>query len=292
MKEEIIKLSKSIGIDEIGFCSTKNLVVDYNKYKIQEKLNYKCPFQVGDISDKDLSNSKYEKYNTVICICLGYKKIEMNNPNKVYVCSMANNKDYHKVLNDKLSIICNYLEKLGYENKIFVDNNALDEKLLAYNCGIGFFGKNSLLINKKLGSCFNIGIILTSAIIESDNIVNLTCGKCDLCIKACPRDAINESGILNSKKCLSYLTQKKKLENGEDKYLNNCIYGCDKCISICPYNKSIEFNNDDNSIDINNFLTMSDEEFKLKYKDSAILWRGKNVLDRNIKHYLKNIDKK
>lgn len=292
MKEEIIKLSKSIGIDEIGFCSTKNLVIDYNKYKIQEELNYKCPFQVGDISDKDLSNSKYKKYNTVICACIGYKKIEMNDPNKVYVCSMANNKDYHKVLNDKLSIICNHLNKLGYENKKYVDNNPLDEKLLAYNCGIGFFGKNSLLINKRLGSCFNIGIILTTAVIESDNIVNLNCGKCDLCVKACPVGAINESGVLNSKRCLSYLTQKKSLENDEDKYLNNCIYGCDKCISTCPYNKNVDVDRRDNSIDIDSFLKMSEEEFKLKYKDSAFLWRGKNVLDRNINHYLKNIDKK
>ncbi len=291
MKEKIIELSKSIGIDDIGFCSTKNLIVDYNKYKIQEELDYKCSFQIGNISDKDLSDSKYQKYNTVICACMGYKKINMDNSKKVYVCGMANQKDYHKVLTEKLNVICKYLSENGFESKIFVDNNPLDEKVLAFNAGIGFFGKNNLLINKKLGSYFNIGIILTSAIIENNKIINSNCGKCDLCIKACPAEALNENGILNAKKCLSYLTQKKELVKNEEKYFNNCIYGCDKCISVCPYNKNIEYYREDNSMDINEILNMDENSFKEKYRDSAFLWRGKKVIDRNIKLYLKNIDK-
>ena len=145
MKEEIIKLSKKIGIDEIGFCNKNNLLVNYDKYKLQDELNYKCSFQIGDISDKDLTNAKYSKYNTVIACLQGYKKVNFKDKNKVYVSGFAVNKDYHKVLKDKLNLICEYLKDIGYISESFVDNNPLDEKLLAYNCGLGFFGKNNLL---------------------------------------------------------------------------------------------------------------------------------------------------
>ena len=288
MKEEIIKLSKNIGIDEIGFCNKNNLKVNYNKYKLQDELNYKCSFQIGDISDKDLTNAKYSKYNTVIACLQGYKKVVIKDKNKVYVSGFAVNKDYHKVLKDKLNIICEYLKDNGCISESFVDNNPLDEKLLAYNCGLGFFGKNNLLINKKLGSYFNIGIILTDLKIDSDEIGNYNCSKCNLCINACPNKALNE-GILNQKKCLSYLTQKKNLENDEGNNFNNCIYGCDICSLVCPYNKNIEYSKYD-GIDMNKFLNMSEEEFKENYKESAFYWRGKKVLDRNINIY-KKVDK-
>ena len=288
MKEEIIKLSKKVGIDEIGFCNKNNLLVNYDKYKLQDNLNYKCSFQIGDISDKDLTNIKYSKYNTVIACLQSYKKVNFKDKNKVYVSGFAVNKDYHKVLKDKLNKICEYLKANGYICESFVDNNPLDEKLLAYNCGLGFFGKNNLLINKRLGSCFNIGIILTDLKIDGDKIVNYNCGNCNLCIKACPNKAL-DNGILNQKKCLSYLTQKKNLENYEEINFNNCIYGCDICSLVCPYNKNIEYSEYD-GIDINEFLNMSEEEFKEKYKDYSFYWRGKKVLDRNINIY-KKVDK-
>ncbi len=290
MKEEIIKLSKKVGIDEIGFCNKNNLLVNYDKYKLQDNLNYKCSFQIGDISDKDLTNAKYSKYNTVIACLQGYKKVAIKDKNKVYVSGFAVNKDYHKVLKDKLNIICEYLKDNGCISESFVDNNPLDEKLLAYNCGLGFFGKNNLLINNKYGSYFNIGIILTNAIIDGDAIIERKCKSCDLCIKNCPNGALNNNGILNANRCLSYLTQKKNLENIDTKNFNNCIYGCDKCSMICPYNKSVEYY-EYNGINPQEFLNMDDEEFESNFKLSAAQWRGKKVLDRNIGIYLKNIDK-
>ncbi len=283
MKEEIIKLSKSIGINEIGFCNTKKIIVDYEKYDLQEKLDYKCSFQIGNIGDKDLTNPIYDKYNTVICFLLSFNKVKCDDEDKVYFSGFALGEDYHLVLREKLEVISNFLNKNGYISDIFVDNNPLDEKLLAYNCGLGFFGKNNLLINKNLGSCFNIGVILTDLKVQSDKICEYSCGKCNLCILNCPTKALNENGILNQKKCLSYLTQKKNLEINEEKNFNNCIYGCDKCINICPYNNIIKC--DDIGINIDEFLNMSESEFKNKYKNSAVYWRGKKVLDRNIQIY-------
>lgn len=290
MKEEIINISKNIGIDIIGFCDTKNLIVPYDKYKLQDELSYKSTFQVGNITDKDLSNEKYNIYNTAIVIGVSYKKVDMSDKSKVYLSSCSIGEDYHIVLKNKLEVIKEYLENKGYIGKIFVDNNPLDERLLAYNAGLGFFGKNNLLINEKLGSYFYIGVLLTNVSISSNKIIDSKCINCGLCKKVCPLGAINDNNILDSTKCISYLNQKKNITEEESKYFDNCIYGCDKCISICPYNKNIEVLNNE-GINPYEFLNMDNNEYDKKYSNKSCYWRGKKVLDRNINIYLNHLKK-
>lgn len=290
MKEEIINISKNIGIDIIGFCDTKNLIVPYDKYKLQDELSYKSTFQVGNITDKDLSNEKYNIYNTAIVIGVSYKKVDMSDKSKVYLSSCSIGEDYHIVLKNKLEVIKEYLENKGYIGKIFVDNNPLDERLLAYNAGLGFFGINNLLINEKLGSYFYIGVLLTNASISSNKIINSKCINCGLCKKVCPLGAINDNNILDSTKCISYLNQKKNITEEESEYFDNCIYGCDKCISICPYNKNIEVLKD-TGINPYEFLNMDNNEYDKKYSNKSCYWRGKKVLDRNINIYLNHLKK-
>lgn len=290
MKEEIINISKNIGIDIIGFCDTKNLIVPYDKYKLQDELSYKSTFQVGNIADKDLSNEKYNIYNTAIVIGVSYKKVDMSDKSKVYLSSCSIGEDYHIVLKNKLEVIKEYLETKGYIGKIFVDNNPLDERLLAYNAGLGFFGINNLLINEKLGSYFYIGVLLTNASISSNKIIDSKCINCGLCKKVCPLGAINDNNILDSTKCISYLNQKKNITEEESEYFDNCIYGCDKCISICPYNKNIEVLKD-TGINPYEFLNMDNNEYDKKYSNKSCYWRGKKVLDRNINIYLNHLKK-
>lgn len=290
MKEEIINISKNIGIDIIGFCDTKNLIVPYDKYKLQDELSYKSTFQVGNITDKDLSNEKYNIYNTGIVIGVSYKKVDMSDKSKVYLSSCSIGEDYHIVLKNKLEVIKEYLENKGYIGKIFVDNNPLDERLLAYNAGLGFFGINNLLINEKLGSYFYIGVLLTNASISSNKIIDSKCINCGLCKKVCPLGAINDNNILDSTKCISYLNQKKNITEEESEYFDNCIYGCDKCISICPYNKNIKVLNNE-GINPYEFLNMDNNEYDKKYSNKSCYWRGKKVLDRNINIYLNHLKK-
>ena len=284
MKEEIIKLSKNEDIDIIGFADIHNLIFDVDKYKLQEERNYKSTFQVGDIEDKTLSKDIYKDYNTAITIGVKYSIVECKNNDNVYVCSCAQGEDYHILLRRKLQSIEDYLLENGYKSKIYVDNNPLDERLLAYNAGLGFFGKNNLLINESIGSSFFIGVILTDAKIEPSHIVEKKCKNCNLCVKACPANAINEDGILNANVCKSYVTSKKNV--GNSKLFDNCIYGCDKCLKACPYNKSniIEIEGTDPS----EILNMTEEEFKAKYESRTFFWRGKKVIDRNIQNYIKN----
>lgn len=291
MKKEIIELSKNYGIDIIGFCNLKNLVVLYDKYKLQDELGFKSTFQVGNITDKDLSGEKYSDYNTAIVIGVGYDRVDFKNKDKIYFSSCAHGIDYHKDLKEKLEVISSYLSGKGYISNIFVDNNVLDERVLAYNAGLGFFGKNNLIINERLGSCFYIGVLLTDAFIESDKIIENKCNNCGLCVEVCPIKAINENGILDSNKCMSYLTQKKDVSEKYYSYFDNCVYGCDKCINACPFNKHVNISCDE-GIDADEFLNMTSSEYKLKYENNSSYWRGKKTIDRNINIYLNNLKKK
>lgn len=291
MKEEIIRISKLNNIDIIGFCSINDLIVPYDKYELQDKLKYKSTFQVGNINDKDLSNEKYSYYNSCIAIGISYKKVDMSDKSKVYLSSCSEGIDYHVIVREKLEVIGKYLNKNNYNYKIFVDNNALDERVIAYNAGLGFFGVNNLLINDKLGSYFYIGVLLTDAVFDSDKRIDSKCINCGLCKKVCPNGAINDNGILDSSKCISYLNQKKNITDSESEYFDNCIYGCDKCISICPYNNKIDVLYD-KGIDIDEFLNMSDSEFNKEYSNKSCYWRSKKVLDRNINIYINHLKKK
>lgn len=289
LNNEIIKLSKKLGIDLIGFCKLGYFKDLENILKEKEKLGYKTSFEVGSIDDKTFKNSEYK---SAIVIGIPYNKLNVKNRNnnEVYFSSVAVGIDYHIILKDKLKFISDYLIDKGYKSFIGVDNNIYNERYLAYKSGIGFLGKNGMLINEKYGSFIYIGIILTDALFKYSNILNKKCYECNKCIEACPTNSIKDNYIDGSK-CLSYLTQKKNLSSDEEKYINECVYGCDICQNVCPHNKNVKEINAE-FINIDKFLNMSESEYESKYKNNSSFWRGKKIIDRNIKLYIANHLKK
>lgn len=300
IQEEIINLSKTIGIDLIGFTKIKYYKELEYILKKQEELKYKTSFQVGSIEDKTFKNYKFNVMKSAIVFGIAYNKGDKiyNNvkADEVYLSSYCWGEDYHSVLKEKLNVIKEYINSKNAKALVFVDNNVLDERFLAREAGLGFYGLNNLLINEELGSYFFIGVILTNLEFKYNKRNNNKCLMCRKCVEACPTGAINESGILNGNKCLSYLTQKKVLNKDEEKYFNKCIFGCDICALVCPHNSNIkETNNFKFSgielIKINEFKQISESEFNTIYKRNACSWRGKKVLDRNIKIIEEKIDK-
>ena len=289
LNDEIIKLSNKLGIDLVGFCKLEYFKDLETILLEKERSGYKTSFEVGDIDSKTFKNSEYK---SAIVMGISYSKLNVKNRKKdeVYFSSVAVGTDYHIILKNKLKFISDYLIDNGYKSFIGVDNNIYNERFLAYKAGIGFLGKNGMIINEKYGSFIYIGIILTDALFKYSKALNKKCYECNKCIEACPTHAINDKYI-NGSKCLSYLTQKKNLSSNEEKYINECVYGCDICQNVCPYNKNVneieaEF------ININDFLKMPEAEYKNKYENNSSFWRGKKIIDRNIKLYLQNNLKK
>ncbi len=301
IQKEIIEISKSLGIDLIGFTRVKYYKELEDILKEQETLKYKTSFQTGNIEDKTFKSDRFECMRSAVVFGIAYNKgdeiYKDIKDNEVYLSSYCWYKDYHIVLNEKLEVIKEFINSNGGEAQIYIDNNVLDERFLAREAGLGFYGLNNLLINESLGSYFFIGVILTDLEFEYNKRNDNKCLMCRKCIEACPTGAINENGILDGNKCLSYLTQKNDIKESDKKYFNKCIFGCDICSLVCPHNLNIKRTNNFKFtgielIRIEEFKRMSEEEFNTIYKKSACFWRGKKIIDRNIKIIEEKIDKK
>ena len=152
----------------------------------------------------------------------------------------ARGRDYHKAVREKLEGLWGEIKRHAPKArcKFCVDTSPILEKSLAVRAGLGWQGKHSVVIHPENGSFFVLGEIITDLEIEPDKPMSNQCGDCTRCIDACPTKAILEPFILDTKRCLSYLTiEHKGPISGEfQKNLKSAQYGCDICQEVCPYN--------------------------------------------------------
>ena len=246
---------------------------------------------VGTCSYSEVSFSQDERFRSVITTVVPYW-FKPERPHNISIYAML--PDYHKIVVDILTEVCGELKKLFPDNvfELHADVSPVNEKKAAVLGGLGFIGKNTLLINEKCGSFLFIGDICTDAEIHIKNeVTENKCKGCDLCIKACPGNALSDGFC--AEKCVSAITQKKgELTDSEKKILrNSCfVWGCDVCSLVCPHNKYLEtsayaekykdrliYNIDSELLD-----GLSNREFKRKFNDRAFAWRGISVLRRNL----------
>ncbi|KGF94932.1 Epoxyqueuosine (oQ) reductase QueG [Prochlorococcus marinus str. MIT 9201] len=172
-----------------------------------------------------------------------------NNTDKnLKIGKFCQGEDYHKVIYKKLKKIGKWinLEIPDCKWKICVDTSPLLEKAWAEEAGLGWIGKNSNLISKKNGSWFTLGFMILTKDLMPDKPHQSLCGKCEKCIEHCPTKAIVEPFVIQSDLCIAYHT----IENREttipkkiEKNLNGWVAGCDICQDVCPWNKSVPYNN-------------------------------------------------
>lgn len=200
--------------------------------------------------------------------------------------------DYHLIIKEKLGQLTEFIRALAPEVScdIFADIGPEIDRQLAYNAGLGFYGKNGMLINDDFGSFFFIGYILCDLPLKADTPLNKSCIGCNRCIDACPGGALGEKFDIS--KCASHISQKKgELSENEQSILkkSGLIWGCDTCQRVCPHNNILpkplrEFTEDlIHSLTKEDIENLSNKEFMRKYKNRAFSWRGKNVILRNLK---------
>ncbi|MEI6851589.1 MAG: tRNA epoxyqueuosine(34) reductase QueG [Bacteroidota bacterium] len=203
-------------------------------------------------------------------------------------------RDYHKVLKEKLRIIVEFIKELtGSENTVpYVDSAPVFEKAWAQRCGLGWAGKNTLLINKLTGSFHFIGIIITDVKLEYDEAEKDGCGSCTLCMEACPAGALTAPHEIDIRKCISHLTMEQKypLPEGQKEKFQNFIYGCDICQNCCPWNHKLQPTTEASffpsealkQMTQTDWDNLSEEKFKELFKETAIERVGYSLLKRNI----------
>lgn len=149
--------------------------------------------------------------------------------------------DYHDVLGGRLEALLTWMRDASadaFEARIGVDDVPIQERVYAARAGLGWVGRNTCVINPDLGSWFVLGEIVTSLELEPDRPVFDQCGTCRLCLEACPTGALVEPGMLDARRCLSYLTIeiRKSIPVESRPDLGSHVFGCDICQDVCPYN--------------------------------------------------------
>jgi epoxyqueuosine reductase len=131
--------------------------------------------------------------------------------------------------------------RLGGSYRVFVDDNDHVDREAAARSGVGFYGKNTMLITRRHGSWVVLGTLVTDVVVEPTPPLATDCGECRLCIDACPTNALDEPGVLDSERCLSYWTQSPRPIPVEYRAeLGDSVYGCDICQDVCPWNRGVE----------------------------------------------------
>lgn len=180
---------------------------------------------------------------TAIVLAVNYKNTrETPQSGKYKIARYAVGVDYHLSISNRLEKLVQFINKIAPNaaNYFGVDSRPIAERSLAIKSGIGFRGKNTMVIRPKLGSFFFIAVVFTTLELPEDPPQPGTCGSCTRCIDACPTNAISANGRLNPTACIGYQTVEQKTPMSPVQKQNSAdwIFGCDICQEVCPFNHS------------------------------------------------------
>jgi len=293
------------GITDAGPIDDKQfkLLADWLALGYAGRMNY-----MRENLDKRTNPAKLlENARSVICVGLNYTppKGQEQPPESTYpmgrVANYAQYEDYHLFMKKQLHKLVDFIGSTSgpdHNFKICVDSVPLAERALAVMAGMGFIGKNHMLINPTLGPQIFLGEIITSLKLQVDEPIADSCKNCNKCIEACPTGALRSDGQFDANKCISYLTIEYKGQILPDlaEKIEDRLFGCDECVMACPYqkdapackNKQFKFYSNRAKLDLHRILNLTEENFDAEFGDSPIKRAGLNGLKRNAEICLVN----
>ncbi len=254
-----------------------------------------------------------EGARSVIVVELNYKPGEKENNHKETatgrVAEYARYEDYHDFIKKRLRELAQWMvESAGTEHrfKICVDSVPLAERALAERAGLGFVGRNHMLIHPVLGPQIFLGEIVTTVEIagtvsQSPRRDKHPCGDCRKCIDACPTGALSEDGRFDARRCISYLTieHKGEIEPELAKRMVDRLFGCDNCVLACPYrerapvrrNRDLQYHAERERLVLQDVLEMDEDRFRERFAGSVLFRCGLKGLQRNARICLENLER-
>jgi epoxyqueuosine reductase len=249
MQELITKIAKEIGFNDVKFISAKPLIESEKKFLEWRQKGYAAGMNYLLKDDPINARPEFllENAKTIIMFTANYYSPCPPRPSSQHgrIAAYAVGLDYHKVLRAKIQELIKHpeLEEIFLKSKFFTDAVPLLEKSFAKKAGLGFRGRNSLLISRQNGSFNFIAEIITDIDFQAKDPeptdLEITCGKCTRCMDICPTNALPEAYQLDARKCISYHTIENREEIPQElaEKFGEWFFGCDLCQVICPYNK-------------------------------------------------------
>ncbi|MBO44904.1 MAG: tRNA epoxyqueuosine(34) reductase QueG [Rhodospirillaceae bacterium] len=302
-KETIRTKAHELGFDVIGFTHAQ----------LPEKTGHDLDtyLEKGHHGDMDWLAGKANRRRTPVAlwpeaksvIVLGVNYGPKHNPlkemkafsneSRAMISVYARNQDYHDVIKKRLKALARWLQKESSEYvKVFVDTAPVMEKPLAQQGGLGWQGKHTNLVSQKFGSWLFLGEIYTTLEIEPDAAEIDHCGSCTACLDICPTNAFPEPYKIDARRCISYLTIEHKGHIPEEfrKAIGNRIYGCDDCLSVCPWNKFAKLAEEPaflprDALDgpkLAELAQLDDVQFRKMFSKTSIKRSGRDRFIRNV----------
>lgn len=317
LKSQISEYILALGFDDVGFTApklTNEQIMQRNQLSQEQCGDMQWLWDSHDIRNEPLKIFPKAQTAIIVASHLGqnpdddrYRALKsqynQKKSNHLEIAQYAKaQKDYHIWIKKDLKKICRFLhENYGAEARPYVDTAPIAERALAANAGLGWIGKNSLLISPLFGAKLMLGVILTDLDITKDVPLANLCGRCTRCQKACPTKALDKAYQLDIPRCVSYQTIEHKGDIAKEiaSLMGNHFFGCDECSAACPYNKNapavrkphnmprIELE----QLKPHDFLSLSEEDFRHIFRGTGLKRAGYKKLTQIAHIILKNQQK-
>lgn len=293
--KEIKQHALSLGFDACGICKAEysGKEADYMHW-LSEKCHADMDYLARNVDKRINPCLLVEDAQSIISVALNYyphEKLPDHVPQFAYY---AYGQDYHDVVKQKLKQLFDFIT-LRYPNvsgRYFSDSAPVLERFWAARAGVGFIGKNTLLIIPSKGSYFFLGELIIDLKLDYDTPLTQSCGTCTRCLDTCPAKALEKPYWLNANRCISYQTIENRgaIDDELVASLHNNIYGCDICQKVCPWNKfatphrTPEFLPSEKflSLDLEKLHAMNEEDYREIFRKSSVKRAKFKGLKRNI----------
>jgi epoxyqueuosine reductase len=299
--EKIRCIAIETGFCACGFSQVRDLSIDKDALlkRIGKGYTAEMKYLENNLEKRSDPRIFFKEAKTIISVLLSYFPQKIEIPSDYHVSAYARGNDYHKIIDTLLE---KYLIKIKeiipeVKGRTTCDSGPIFERAWAKNAGLGWIGKNAILINSEAGSFVFLGEIIIDKELVYDVPIEEQCGSCTLCLDACPTNALVEPYTLDARKCITYHTVDKRAKEMPEEVkrkLNKRVYACDACQDVCPYNKGAD-------ITLNRFFipnayvtwtnseweSLNEEKFEAHFKNTAIKKLGLDGLKKNIEHVKK-----
>ena len=299
---------------ELGFQQIAITDVDLSDYHssyrqwIEEGHHGEMNYMAENVDKRFNPEKLVEGAIRIISVRMDYAKVTdnslapMSQRDQAYVARYARGRDYHKLMRKRLQKLAQRIEQeVGeYGYRAFVDSAPVLERALAEKSGLGWIGKNTMLINKQAGSWFFLGELFTDLPLPVDESASDHCGSCSACLDVCPTNAFIAPNKMDATRCISYLTieLRSSIPIEFRKAMGNRVFGCDDCQLVCPWNKFTQTSTEPDysprhNLDSSALLDLfswSESEFLSRTEGSPIRRIGFECWQRNLAVALGNAE--